>query len=282
MADLAISVAIPCYNGAAFVGSAIESILAQRRSAGQIIVVDDGSTDDSVDVIGGYSVTLVQHATNQGLAHARNSAIEAASGDILVFVDVDALADPTLLAVLAAGYSDDSIGGVGGQGIESNIRSLADRWRRAHATQGHGSRKKLVEFLPGLCMSYRLKLLRELGGFNTRFWTNGEDMDMGARVRKAGYDILYLPAAKVYHQRTDDVHSLKRTMANWYKASYQVKRINGDPVWKQYAGIMRRLVTAPLHDLFIEHDIQLARLSWEIGWEKYKAVRTAAAQFETK
>jgi glycosyltransferase involved in cell wall biosynthesis len=277
-----VSVAIPCYNGEAYVGQTVESVLAQSRAADEVLVIDDGSTDQSVKIIQRYPVRLVQHEKNRGLAYARNTAIENASGDILVFVDVDALADPQMLATLEAGYDSPDVGGVGGQGIEANIHSLADRWRRAHASQGHGRVPKDVEFLFGLCMSFRLYVLRQVGGFNAVFRTNAEDMDIGMRVNAAGYRLRYLPGAKVYHQRTDDVESMKRTMATWYSASYRARYVNKNQPWRMYAGSLRRLFVDTLSDLIAERDVALARLSWQMGWIKLRAVWQEAKRCQSK
>ena len=270
------TIAIPCFNGAAYIGQVIESVLGQ--GAQQIIVVDDGSTDESVTIIQQYpSVQLVQHPVNQGLATARNTAIQHATGDILIYVDVDAFAAPNLVQVLLGGYTDPAVGGVGGQGIESNIQSLADRWRKAHASQGHGNKAKDVDHLYGLCMSYRLSVLKEIGGFTANFLTNAEDVDVGLRVNAAGYRLRYMPNAQVYHQRTDSIDSLKRAMTAWYGAGYQAKYRNGAHSWKLLVGTLRRLIKDPLTDLLILRDPALARLSWKMGWVKWRALRSAAA-----
>lgn len=270
-----VTVAIPCYNGAEFVGAAIESVLEQTRPADEILIIDDGSTDNSVAIIQQYPVTLVEHVQNKGLATARNTAVSQASSDILIYVDVDATADPTLIETLLSGYTSDQIGGVGGQGIESSIHNLADRWRRAHATQGHGNQPKQVKHLYGLCMSYRVSVLKEINGFNTQFLTNAEDVEIGLRVNEAGYQLQYLPNAKVYHKRTDTIDSLKRTMRNWYYAGYLAQKLNNSGLFRAYAGVIKRLFTDPIQDLLIHKDIEMAKLSWQIGLIKLDAFQEA-------
>jgi len=273
---LKVTVAIPCYNGAAYVGQAIEAVLNQSRPADEVLVIDDGSADNSAEIIRRYPVHLIQHDVNKGLATSRNTAIAAASGEVLVFVDVDAYADPHMLAVLLREYDDPKVGGVGGQGIESNIRSLADRWRRVHASQTHGQLPKDVDFLYGICMSFRLSALREVGGFNPVYRTNAEDVDVGLRLNTAGYRLRYEPEAKVYHQRTDDEESLKRTMAAWYAAGYRAKKLNRAQPWKLFIGTLRHIIADPLNDLLMIHDCALVPLSVSVGLAKLQALIGAA------
>ena len=276
---LKVTVAIPCYNGARYVGRAIESVLNQSRPADEVLVVDDGSTDDSAEIIRRYPVRLIQHDGNRGLSTARNNAIHAAGGDVLVFVDVDAFADSELLAELLRHYDDPKISGVGGQGIEMNVHSLADRWRQAHASQTHGKRSKDVEFLFGLCMSFRLDALKEIGGFDPAYRTNAEDVDMGIRLNAAGYRLRYEPKAKVYHQRSDDEASLRRAMTTWFTQAYRARKVNQAKPWKMFAGTLRRIVVDPLKDIFIIRDLALAPLSISIGFLKLNALIQAASTY---
>ena len=270
------TVAIPCYNGAAYIGRTIESVLHQSQPATEVLVIDDGSTDNSRQIIAQYPVRLVAHEQNKGLATARNTAVSATTTNILIFVDVDAFADYHLVETLLSGYTGSQIAGVGGQGIESNINSLADRWRRTHASQGHGDKPKAVDYLYGLCMSYHTAVLQQIGGFDPIYRTNAEDVDMGLRLRAAGYQLRYLPQAQVYHQRTDDQSSLERAMFNWYRAGYTARRRNQASAWRLFAGTTKRLLFDPIHDLWRERDLAMARLSWRISWIKLKALWSAA------
>jgi O-antigen biosynthesis protein len=275
-----ITVAIPCYNGSQYVSQTIESILSQSRSADEVLVIDDGSTDDSVKIIQRYPVKLVQHKVNRGLAEARNTAIDEAQGDVLVFIDVDAFADQRLIETLLHPYADPQIGGVGGRGIESNIQSIADRWRRAHAEQSHGKRSKDVPFLFGLCMSYRLEILKKVSGFNPLFTTNAEDVDLGLRVNAAGYSLRYLPEAKVYHQRTDSLDSLERAMMRWYESGYYATRVNHAQPWKLFAGTLRRVVMDSLRDILVFRDPALVPLSIKLNLLKLKTLTRSALNYK--
>ena len=84
-----VSVIIPCYNQAHFLGEAIESVLAQTYENFEIVVIDDGSTDSTPDVAGKYAQVRYMKQTNQGLVAARNAGLQASRGSYLVFLDAD-------------------------------------------------------------------------------------------------------------------------------------------------------------------------------------------------
>ncbi len=93
-----ISVVIPCHNAAPFLRATIESILQQTRPATEVIVVDDGSTDDSARIAASFGPPVrVIRQENRGESAARNRGIEAATGDWVAFLDADDLWLPTKL-----------------------------------------------------------------------------------------------------------------------------------------------------------------------------------------
>src|SRR5262245_58858321 len=98
--NMNISVIIPCYNGSSYIGSTLESALGQTRPPLEVIVIDDGSTDDSAAIAGSFGpcVRVIRQA-NQGESTARNVGIAQASGDYLVFLDADDLLDRSALEV---------------------------------------------------------------------------------------------------------------------------------------------------------------------------------------
>lgn len=273
-----VTVAIPCYNGAGFLEQTIESILGQRRPADEVLVIDDGSTDESAAIAARYPVRLVSHPINLGLSAVRNSAITETSGDILAFIDVDASAHPAWLETLCKSFADANISGVGGPGIESNINNKVDRWRQLHATQGHGdSYLAHAPHLFGLNMSFRVDALRKVGGFDTTLRTNAEDMDVGYRLSDAGYCLVYRPDAIVYHRRRDDLDSMRKTMYRWYYWAFVVKRKNGRNPWTLAAGTLRRMLwtdTAP--DLFVRRDRELVKLDIQMARVKLAALWDAS------
>ncbi len=274
-----LSVIIPCYQKADHIGRVVAAIADQTSEPDEIIVVDDASTDNSVDVLRQLPVTVLSHSENRGPAAARNTALAAASGDLVLCIDADAYAERRLIEVLLAEYARAAKGvaGIGGRGIESNIRSVYDRWRAAHARQDFGLRVRTdAPFLHGLCASYRRSILQEMGGFDTFFPLNaGEDLDLGYRLRRAGYRLHYTPSAIVYHQHNDTEESLKRVQYNWYYWSYLAKKRSRFDPRRLYAGTVRRLFMDTGQDLLARRDLGMARLDLVIFRVKMKALADA-------
>ena len=97
--DLRISVVIPCFDQGRFLADALESILAQTRAPADVIVVDDGSQDDTAEVARRYPQARCLRQVRQGLSAARNAGFSAATGDAVVFLDADDRLLPDALAI---------------------------------------------------------------------------------------------------------------------------------------------------------------------------------------
>ncbi len=95
MTSPVVSIVIPCYNGAQFVGDAIENALAQSQPEIEVVVIDDGSTDDSLRVIGSFGNRVrCESIPHGGACRARNRGAELARGEFVQFLDADDLLDP--------------------------------------------------------------------------------------------------------------------------------------------------------------------------------------------
>ena len=273
-----VTAAIPCFNGGRWITNTVHALLTQTRPPDDLLVIDDGSTDGSVELAVAAGARVIRHAANQGLAAGRNTALAAARGELLVFVDVDATADARLIETLLAGFTDPNIAGVGGQGIEAHRVTRADDWRSRHAQQWFGPRPRAnAPFLFGLCAAYRCAALHAVNGFDTMLRTNAEDMDMGIRLRRAGYRLVYTPDARVYHQRADTLPSLVRTIDRWYYHATRVRRAHRDQPWRLLGGVVRSLFLHPIQDLLAGRP-DLAGLDILMAGVKLKAVLTAMAR----
>ena len=122
-----VSLYIPAYNAARFVNASIEAILSQTLVPDEILVIDDGSHDATVEVVSRYKeIKLIRHDRNRGLAAARNTAVRAARNELVGSVDADCAAAPAWLEKLVPAFEDPKIAGAGGKLIEGFRDSLAD------------------------------------------------------------------------------------------------------------------------------------------------------------
>jgi glycosyltransferase involved in cell wall biosynthesis len=207
-----ISVAIACYNARMFIGDTLKGLGRQSRPPDEILVVDDGSTDNSrsvIDAVGG--VRVIGHKTNMGIAAARNTAWQHARGKIIAYLDADAVPHPDYLKTIVKWYQNPSVDGVGGRATEYVRRTKADRFRAEVLFQHWGSHiRNKTPFIFGICASYRCSALAAMNGFDPQFKFSGEDMDLGFRLNHAGHHLMYTPHAVVRHMRSDDDRSIEK------------------------------------------------------------------------
>ena len=206
-----VSLYIPCYNGEAFIAACIEGALSQTMPPDEILIIDDGSTDRSVELASAYlQVRVIRHETNKGLAVARNTALREAKGEFLAALDADCVAKPTWLQTLVAIMdASPDIVGCSGMLVENFSDTAADRFRAIHIPQHWGGELVICpRFLMGANTVFRTSALREIGGYDEKFQTNGEDVDICHRLYRNGYILAYEPSAVAFHLRRDTMRSV--------------------------------------------------------------------------
>jgi GT2 family glycosyltransferase len=229
-----VTVAVPCYNSQHLLPDLVAAILGQTLMPEEILIVDDGSEDHTIAVARRYNVRVIEHGENKGLACARNTALMAAAGEVIVYFDADTLPGRRCLEYMLAAYGDPEIAGVGGQELLAPASRKIDQWRNLFWRQTHGpERCDPIWMLMGLCCSYRKSALVEVGGFSEGYRTNGEDVDMGLRMTKAGYRLVYLPEAGVCHRRSDTLRSLISLVFRHSFWQSRALRRNGCDPWPQ-------------------------------------------------
>ena len=183
-----VSVIIPAYNGDRFLGSAIDSVLQQTYQDYEIIVVDDGSTDNTAQVAQQYSDIRYFCQTNQGVAASRNLGLAAAMGDYIVFLDQDDLLLPHKLSSQAALLDRDSTLGIVNSGWQ-----ICDRDRLT----SEGAKIEPWQHIPNLtptdliiwkpvflgAMMFRRIWLERIGGFDINL-EQTPDVDLVLRLAK--------------------------------------------------------------------------------------------------
>jgi glycosyltransferase involved in cell wall biosynthesis len=213
-----VSLYIPCFNVEAYIAPVIEGILAQTFPADEILIVDDGSTDRTLEIARRYPVTIVRHDKNRGLAAARNTGLHRAKNEFVAALDADCSPDPAWLGTLVATLAEPKMAMAGGKLIETVLTSVADRWRQSHMPQDWGETRIVrPKFTFGSNTISRKSAVEEVGWYDERMRTNGEDVDISRRLRVRGYDCVYEPSAIVRHLRHDSVASVMNAYWRWWR-----------------------------------------------------------------
>jgi len=211
-----ITVILPVYNGSAFLGRCLTALTASDYPSFDCIVVNDGSTDGSVGIARKFPVRVVDLAGGPfGPAYARNRGAEAARGKILFFVDADVMLVPDALHRIGTLFEEQpTLAAVFGsydalpeaQGVVSQYRNLLHHFVHQN---GHS---EASTFWAG-CGAIRRSVFEAIGGFDQKRYTTAsiEDIELGYRLRNAGYTILLDKSLQGKHLKHWNLFSLLRT-----------------------------------------------------------------------
>lgn len=213
-----ISLYIPCYNAEKTIAECLEAVKNQTYPVSEIIIIDDGSTDNTVSIASKYDVQIIQHKTNLGLAASRNTGVLNSKNEYIASLDADCVPHTDWLERLIGNFTQDNIAGVGGKLLEVKQDTVADRWRARHLVQNWGDKTITnPRQLFGNNTIFRKSCLTEIGLYNPIYKTNLEDYDISLRLIKKGYNLIYEPLAKVEHIRSDNIYSVMDTYTRYYR-----------------------------------------------------------------
>jgi GT2 family glycosyltransferase len=210
-----LTVVIPNWNGKRFLKTCLGSLREQTFDDFETVLVDNGSTDDSVAFVNENfpEVRIVHLQENRGFAAAANAGIQASDSEYVVLLNNDTEARHGWLAALveAAGTNSEA-GSFASKLVDFHDRRFLDgagdalRLGGLPYRLGHGERDRGQFDAPsqvfGACAAaamYRRNMLNEIGGFDEDFFSYCEDGDLSFRAQLAGYRCLYVPDAVVYH-----------------------------------------------------------------------------------
>lgn len=216
-----VSVVVASYNGASTLEACLESLDRLNYPDYEVILVDDGSTDDTPRIAARHPrARCVRHAENRGLSAARNSGIAAATGEIVAFLDADCRADADWLYYLVGELLNSAFVGMGGP----NLLPPEDSPVAAAVMASPGGPAPVMitdrqaEHLPGCNMAFYKWALEEVGGFDPMFRQAGDDVDLCWRLQQAGYKLGFSPAAVVWHYRRSTVRAYLRQQRGYGEA----------------------------------------------------------------
>jgi len=209
-----LSVVIPAYNAGSTIVPVLEALLASRGSAPEIVVVDDASTDDTAQLVQGYPVTLIRQDTCRGPSSARNRGVEAATGEILVFIDADVRVGPDTLHLIADHLArHPEVAAVfGSYDASPGDARFISRFRNLmHHFVHQRGRREAGTFWCG-CGAVRRRIFLETGGFSKVLARPSiEDIEFGARLDRAGHRIHLLKDVQVTHLKSWSLWGMART-----------------------------------------------------------------------
>ncbi len=220
-----VSFYVPCFNGEKYLAACVESLLALDYPLNDIMVIDDGSTDHTAEIVRRYKqVRLIEQDRNRGLAAARNRGLREAQHDLVASIDADVVvAKDWLTSIVRVAEEFPEASGYGGRLIETVSRTLGDKWRDLHLRQDWGANRIVRPlFLFGSNTLMRRDHIVPLGGYDERLKTNGEDANLAGRVTETGRYFVWDPAPVCYHLREDTVMSVLRLHWNYMRSPYAI------------------------------------------------------------
>ncbi len=239
--DLSVSVIIPAFNEAKVIVSSIKRILASTHQNLEVIVIDDGSTDGTADVVRSNfenddSVTLIT-TQNGGKARAINLGLARARGDAAVVLDADTQFEPSTISRLVRWFADPKVAAVAGNAKVGNRINLLTRWQALeYVTAQNLERRALaalgcITVVPGAVGAWRRDAILKLGGFPSD--TLAEDQDLTIMVQREGGKAVFDSSAVAWTEAPDTMKGLVKQRFRWAFGTLQClwkhRRLNLNP-----------------------------------------------------
>jgi cellulose synthase/poly-beta-1,6-N-acetylglucosamine synthase-like glycosyltransferase/peptidoglycan/xylan/chitin deacetylase (PgdA/CDA1 family) len=235
-----VSVIIPAYNEAAGIAATVES-MAESAYPGrlEIVVVDDGSTDDTAAIAEslGYPYVHVITQPNSGKPGALNTGIAAAQSEVLVMVDGDTVFEPDTIERLVAPMRDRRVGAVSGNTKVGNRRGFLGGWQHLEYVTGFNLDRRMYDMLgimptvPGAIGAFRKRAILGVGGVSHD--TLAEDTDLTMALCRTRWRVVYAPNAVAW---TEAPGSLRQLWKQRYRWSYGTMQA----MWKHRRSVIER------------------------------------------
>ncbi len=263
-----VSVVVASYNGGKTLPACLSSLEQLNYPNYEVILVDDGSTDDTAQIATNYRMEFddrrptastqlstlnpqpsaatrprmrIIRQTNFGLSVARNTGIAAATGEIVAFTDSDCRADEDWLHYLGGDLLRSDFTGIGGH----NFLPPEDGWIPAAVMASPGGpahvmlSDRLAEHIPGCNMAFYKWALDEISGFDAIYRKAGDDVDVCWRLQQRGYKIGFSPAGFVWHYRRATVQAYLKQQRGYGEAEALLVRKHpeyfndiGSSIWR--------------------------------------------------
>jgi cellulose synthase/poly-beta-1,6-N-acetylglucosamine synthase-like glycosyltransferase/peptidoglycan/xylan/chitin deacetylase (PgdA/CDA1 family) len=234
-----VTVVVPAYNEQVGIQACVRSIAASNYPGLEIIVVDDGSTDGTVQAVQSLhlpNVRLIVQA-NTGKPGALTTGIRAARHDVLVLVDGDTVFQVDTIHALVAPLLAAEVGAVSGNTKVGNRRGLLGRWQHIEYVIGFNLDRRLYDELecmptvPGAVGAFRREALDDVGGLSDD--TLAEDTDLTMAICRAGWRVVYSEHARAWTEAPASLATLWRQRYRWCYGTLQAS-------WKHRHAVLER------------------------------------------
>jgi len=235
-----VSVIVCSYNGGKTLPDCLESLDLLNYPNYEVILVDDGSKDNTQELVAAFETArVVRSATdgrplpaftnivqkNMGLSYARNAGAYASKGDVVAYTDSDCMPDPDWLYYLIGTLLNGDYCGVGGP----NISPPAVNWVQAAVAAAPGGPAHVLltdvvaEHIPGCNMAFHRWAFMSVGGFDTEYRKAGDDVDFCWRLQTNGGVIAFSPSAIVWHYRRFTLEAFKKQQDGYGEAESMLR-----------------------------------------------------------
>lgn len=233
-----VSVIVPAYNESAGIEAAVRSLLASDHPV-EVIVVDDGSTDGTADIVEALRLPGVRviRQQNAGKPAALNTGIAAASCDLLVMVDGDTVFEPDAVRMIVQPFANRRVGAVSGNAKVVNRGGLLGRWQHIEYVVGFNLDRRLFDLaecmptVPGAVGAFRREALLRVGGVSDI--TLAEDTDLTMALCRDGWRVVYEERAKAWTEAPASLGALWKQRYRWCYGTLQA-------MWKHRGALTQR------------------------------------------
>lgn len=235
-----VSVVIAAYNEAKVIARTVDGVLASQWPELEVIVVDDGSSDGTADVLeavyGGNERVQIVRQPNTGKAGALNHGMELAHGEIIVSLDADTVFGPETIPLLVRHFGDPEVGAVAGNVKVGNRLNVLTRWQAIeYITSQNLDRRayallNAVTVVPGAVGAWRREAIEKAGGYTSD--TLAEDTDLTWKIRRQGWRFENEPLALAWTEAPDTLSGFFRQRFRWTFGTLQC-------LWKHRSALGR-------------------------------------------
>ncbi len=236
-----VSVIVCSYNGASTTESCLRSMERIRYPDFEIVFVDDGSTDNTQEILKKFPTVRNIKQKNMGLSFARNVGMQNATGEIIVYTDSDCEADEDWLYYLVAPMVRGGHIGAGGPNLIPDEGSwVADCVGLSPGGPTHVMLDdRTAEHVPGCNMGFWRWAAMQINGFDSQFRKAGDDVDFIWRLQNSGHTIGFAAAAQVWHYRRNSIKAYLKQQRGYGEAEALLKYKHPDHFNMLGAGLWR-------------------------------------------